>query len=91
MSTDTTSNGGRVGARHILVWDPLVRLIHWGLALTILLNATVIDEDSALHEWIGYIAVGLVCTRLIWGWIGSKTCKIFGIPSQSDRCAEASG
>ena len=80
MSTDVTSNGGRASARCIMVWDPLVRLIHWGLALTILLNGTLVDEESALHEWIGYIALGLVGTRLIWGLIGSKHARLSAFP-----------
>ena len=44
MPVSVTSDGGRFGARCIMVWDPLVRLIHWGLALTILLNGMIVDE-----------------------------------------------
>ena len=39
--------GGRESARDIPVWDPLVRLIHWTLALAILLNATIVEAESA--------------------------------------------
>ena len=80
MSMSGATDGGRAGARCILVWDPLVRLIHWGLALTILLNGTVIDEESTLHELIGYIALGLICVRLIWGVSGSKHARLSAFP-----------
>ncbi len=65
----------RLGARNIMVWDPLVRLIHWSLAIAIILNGAIVDEESSLHEWIGYFAVGLIGVRLIWGLIGSSHAR----------------
>lgn len=76
MSVVHISDGGRPGARDIVVWDPLVRLIHWSLALSILLNSTVIDGESSPHEWIGYVAVGLIAIRLIWGLLGSQHARL---------------
>ncbi len=80
MSVSSTSDCGRSSARSIVVWDPLVRLIHWGLALTILLNGAILDEESTLHEWIGYVAVGLVGVRLIWGLFGSRHARLSAFP-----------
>lgn len=80
MSVSATSDCGRVGARCIMVWDPLVRLIHWVLALTILLNGFVLDGESALHEWIGYIALGLIAIRLFWGLFGSRHARLSAFP-----------
>lgn len=80
MSVSGTYGSGRSGARCISVWDPLVRLIHWGLALTILLNGTVIDEEGALHEWVGYISLGLIGIRLIWGLFGSRHARLSAFP-----------
>ncbi len=80
MSVSGTYNCGRSGARSIAVWDPLVRLIHWGLALTILLNGAIIDEESTVHEWVGYVAVGLVATRLIWGLFGPRYARLSAFP-----------
>ena len=65
----------RLGARNIMVWDPLVRLIHWSLAIAIIFNGAIVDEESSLHEWIGYFAVGLIGVRLIWGLIGSSHAR----------------
>lgn len=71
---------GRASAREVAVWDPLVRLIHWSLALTILLNGTFIEEESKTHEWIGYIALGLVGLRVIWALIGPKHARFSAFP-----------
>ncbi len=66
--------------RSVPVWDPLVRLVHWGVAGSVLLNATVIDEESAAHEVIGYVAVGLVATRLVWGLVGTRHARFSAFP-----------
>ena len=71
----------RSSARNIMVWDPLVRLIHWSLAIAIILNGAIVDEESSLHEWIGYFAVGLIGVRLIWGLIGSSHARFSAFPS----------
>ena len=75
-----TIKSGHESARSVVVWDPLVRLIHWGVALTILLNSTIVDDDSDLHKWLGYIAVGLVCVRLVWGIVGPRYAKFTAFP-----------
>lgn len=80
MSIATAQTGGRESARDIPVWDPLVRLIHWSLALTILLNGTIVDEESTIHEWIGYVALALVGIRLIWAIIGPKHARFSAFP-----------
>lgn len=76
---------GRRSARDIAVWDPLVRLIHWSLALTILLNGAFIEEESKTHEWIGYIALGLVGLRLVWALIGPKHARFSAFPPSPAR------
>ena len=67
------------------MWDPLVRLIHWSLALTILLNGAIVEEESKAHEWIGYIALGLVGLRLIWALIGPKHARFSAFPPSPAR------
>lgn len=76
---------GRESAREFTVWDPLVRLIHWSLALTILLNGALLDEESNAHEWIGYIALGLVGLRLVWALIGPKHARFQAFPPSPRR------
>ena len=72
-------------ARAIAVWDPLVRLIHWSLALTILTNGAFTDPEGKLHESVGYIALGLVVTRLLWGLVGSRPARFTAFPPSPMR------
>jgi cytochrome b len=74
-----TSGSGRMGAREIRVWDPLVRLIHWALAATILVNAFS-DGEGDLHMWVGFAAAGLVAIRLLWGLIGPRPARFASFP-----------
>ena len=62
------------------VWDPLVRLTHWGIALAIVLNGFVIDEEALAHIWIGYAALGLLALRLLWGFIGTENARFTAFP-----------
>jgi cytochrome b len=81
----TQQTSGRASARQVPVWDPLVRLIHWSLALMILLNGAFIEEESTTHEWIGYIALGLVGLRLVWAFIGPKHARFSAFPPSPAR------
>lgn len=80
MSITTNPVSGRSSARDIAVWDPLVRLIHWSLALMILLNGAITEEESKLHEWVGYAALGLVAIRLLWAVIGPRQARFSAFP-----------
>ena len=61
----------------IKVWDPLVRIVHWALALSILGAALTADHSSWLtvHIWFGSLAVLLAVTRLLWGLVGSRHAR----------------
>ena len=76
---------GRVSARDVAVWDPLVRLIHWSLALMILLNGAITDGESKLHEWVGYAALGLVGLRMIWAIVGPRHARFSAFPPSVPR------
>jgi len=76
---------GRVSAREVAVWDPLVRLIHWSLALTILLDGVLVEDESKTHEWIGYIALGLIGLRLVWALIGPRHARFSAFPPSPAR------
>lgn len=64
----------------VKVWDPVVRLFHWSLALAFGANALLIDDDSKLHEWVGYFVVGLVLMRILWGFIGRGYARFSSFP-----------
>jgi cytochrome b len=62
------------------VWDPLVRLTHWGVAAAVLLNGLIVEEESQAHIWIGYAAFALVGLRLVWGLVGSDEARFSAFP-----------
>lgn len=67
-------------SRAVRVWDPLVRFIHWGVAGAVLLNGALIEDESQAHELIGYAAVALVATRLLWGVVGTQHARFSAFP-----------
>lgn len=79
---------GRESARDshsVLVWDPLVRLIHWGVVLMVLINAVIVAHDSTLHLWAGYVMLVLVGIRLVWGVIGTRFARFSAFPPNPVR------
>lgn len=62
------------------VWDPLVRIFHWSLVVLFAANALVIDGESDVHEIVGFIILGLIVFRLVWGIIGPKYAKFRSFP-----------
>jgi cytochrome b len=61
--------------RNIRVWDPLIRLFHWLLAICFAANALIVDPETAAHRWIGYAVAALVALRLLWGVIGTQHAR----------------
>lgn len=59
----------------VRVWDPLVRIFHWGLVGAVALAWLTADELDRLHEIAGYIVAGLVAFRLVWGLVGSRHAR----------------
>lgn len=74
--------------KDLKVWDPVVRMFHWLLVLTFGANALFVDDDSAIHEWIGYTVVALVGLRLIWGLIGSRHARFSDFPPDLSAARE---
>lgn len=58
----------------IMVWDFVVRSAHWLLALTF---ATLYLEYKKfpLHPYAGYLLLGIVVFRIIWGFIGAGAAR----------------
>ena len=66
--------------QRIPVWDFFVRVTHWSVAALVLAELTVLDEDWAVHRWAGYVVLGLVALRLIWGLIGPQYARFSSFP-----------
>lgn len=88
MITSGTTKGGHFGARTQMIWDPLVRLVHWSVAVGIVLNATLFEEDSKWHNMVGYVIFGLVIVRLLWGLIGTKPARFSSFPPSIAAAAD---
>ena len=59
----------------IRVWDPLVRIFHWSLATGFLISFITEDDFMTLHEYSGYLILGLIGFRIIWGLIGTQYAR----------------
>ncbi|HUS53439.1 MAG TPA: cytochrome b/b6 domain-containing protein [Thermohalobaculum sp.] len=66
--------------QRIPVWDMFVRVTHWTVAVLVLAELTVLDEDWAVHRWAGYVVLALVALRLIWGLVGSRYARFSAFP-----------
>lgn len=62
------------------VWDPVVRLTHWGIAIVVLVNALVSDGGSLLHVSLGWLAMALLLMRLVWGVLGPVEARFSAFP-----------
>jgi cytochrome b len=59
----------------IRVWDPLVRIFHWSLVLAFTVAYLSGDEESSLHIYSGYVVLGLIAFRVLWGLIGTRYAR----------------
>lgn len=59
----------------IKVWDPLLRIFHWSLVSLFLFAFITEDDFLDLHVIAGYIIIGLIIFRLIWGVIGPRHAR----------------
>jgi cytochrome b len=57
------------------VWDPLVRVGHWALAVGVLLAWLTREGWRETHEWIGYATLVLVALRVAWGLAGPRYAR----------------
>jgi cytochrome b len=60
--------------REVVVWDPLVRLFHWGLVAAVTV-AFLADDSARLHEGAGYVVLGLLAFRALWGFVGPEHAR----------------
>jgi len=60
-----------------LIWDLPTRLFHWVLAGSFALAWITAEADEwlAVHVFCGYLMLGLVAFRLLWGVVGSHFAR----------------
>ncbi|MFW6028184.1 MAG: cytochrome b/b6 domain-containing protein [bacterium] len=73
----TPPGGTAAAAREstVVVWDPLVRVFHWSLVGAFALAWLTGDELERLHEVTGYVIVGLLGIRIVWGVVGTTHAR----------------
>lgn len=63
--------------QRILIWDVPTRLFHWTLAASFAGAWLTSESDTWLgvHVFLGYLMLGLVVFRVIWGFAGSHYAR----------------
>ncbi|GGD15857.1 cytochrome b/b6 domain-containing protein [Aureimonas glaciei] len=59
----------------VRVWDPVVRIFHWGVVAACILNLFILEEGKMAHRYVGYTVAGLLAVRLVWGLVGSRHAR----------------
>lgn len=62
------------------LWDPVVRLTHWSVAVIVLANALVTRGGSTLHVSLGWAGMAILGLRLVWGLIGPAEARFSAFP-----------
>ena len=62
-------------SNEIRVWDPLVRIFHWGLVVAFSVAYLSGDEENSVHIYSGYIVLGLITFRVLWGLVGTRYAR----------------
>ncbi len=62
------------------LWDPVVRLTHWGIAVAVLANALVTKGGSLTHVSLGWLVMALLLLRLVWGVLGPAEARFSAFP-----------
>lgn len=60
------------------VWDLPVRIFHWSLVLMLgisWITAEMGGNAMQYHMWSGYVVLGLILFRILWGLWGSETAR----------------
>ncbi len=64
----------------VTLWDKTTRILHWTIAIAVVLNLFLLEEGDPPHEWVGYAAVSAVVIRFIWGFFGSEASRFRNFP-----------
>ncbi|MNE46600.1 hypothetical protein D3C80_1409470 [compost metagenome] len=64
-----------MSAATLRLWDPLVRICHWSLAVAFVSNYFFNEAGETWHLWLGYYAVAVVVVRSVWGFIGTPAAR----------------
>jgi len=63
------------GTRGVHVWDPLVRVVHWSVAVAFVVAWFSHGGYLRVHRLAGYAITALVAVRIAWGFLGSPHAR----------------
>lgn len=66
------------GAARVRVWDLPTRVFHWVLAAAVVgsvVTAKIGGNAMAWHYRLGYLILGLLAFRLVWGLVGGRWAR----------------
>jgi cytochrome b len=75
--SDIRASGGAVAPP---VWDPVVRISHWAIAVAVVVNGLIDKPGGGLHVWIGWSVIGLLAIRFAWGVLGPAEARFSAFP-----------
>lgn len=61
--------------RETPVWDVITRIFHWSLVVAYCASQLTAEEWDIAHEYVGYIILGLIAFRIIWGFVGPRNVR----------------
>lgn len=59
----------------VRLWDPLLRVCHWSLALVFFANYFFNEAGDDWHQWLGYYACACLVVRVVWGFAGPRSAR----------------
>jgi cytochrome b len=59
----------------VKAWDPLIRVFHWSLVLSVVIAFISEDDWMNVHIWAGYAVSLLIGIRLLWGLVGTRNAR----------------
>lgn len=65
---------------YVTLWDPIVRITHWGVAGVVLTNALITKGGSVPHVSLGWGLMALLLLRTVWGVLGPREARFSAFP-----------
>jgi cytochrome b len=62
-----------------MIWSFKTRLIHWLIAVPVLVNF-ILEGGEFIHEALGYLALGMVIVRIVWGFVTLDQARFSKFP-----------
>lgn len=59
----------------IRVWDLPVRALHWSIVACVVLGWATTVWFGGWHQAVGYVGLGLLVARIVWGFVGSRYAR----------------